>query len=48
MQRRVYDQEFKNNAMNMLLTSGKPLLTVAHELKKTASILVDQSANGMK
>lgn len=32
MQRRVYDKEFKDNAVNMLLMSGKPLLTVAREL----------------
>jgi len=32
MERRRYDQEFKDNAVNMLLTSGKPLLTVARDL----------------
>lgn len=32
MERRRYDQEFKNNAVNMLLTGGKPLLTVARDL----------------
>ena len=32
MERRQYDQEFKDNAVKMLLTRGKPLLAVARDL----------------
>ncbi len=32
MREKRYDQEFKDNAVNMLLMSGKPLVVVAREI----------------
>ncbi len=34
-----YDQEFKEQAVDLLLTSGRPLRQVAHELGTTAATL---------